>query len=272
SAVGNNTVIKTADASKPLGPSWAAIAGSPLRNSRVIDIRPRATSGTESSVNRNNNTNRHVELEPDTDNEPKEMQMRVVFLLDIPNNITYEIVSDAIHEGPLHSIRFGINGDNNSRFCGIVFQYSIDARKFYASLQLTEGENPHIARRFRWNVKSAMGPPFPRDEIIDAMTYDDNAPYSSPATRRLTLVKSQLFSQYSAIQLEDLFAKVVRREFIQKIFLYNSGNATVIFAGVQEAIAVKKHLEIMEKKAGKSDGPPPIFKGLSVMFSKDPCE
>ncbi|RFU32748.1 hypothetical protein B7463_g3612, partial [Scytalidium lignicola] len=273
----DKTVNQASLATKPSGLSWAAVAGSPLKNSRVIDLRPRETLETantlNSSPNKNINTSRHIEQASEISSpEPKEVQMRVVFLLDIPNNITYEIVSDAIHEGPLHSIRFGINGDNNSRFCGIVFRYSSDARKFYASLQVNEGENPHIARRFRWNVKSAMGPPFPADDIINAMTWNNDAPYTTPATRRLTLVKSQLFSQYSEGQLEDMFAKVVRREFIQRIFLYNSGNATVIFAGVQEAIAIKKHLEKMERRASNGDGVPPIFDGLTVMFSRDPCE
>lgn len=253
------------------GLSWAAIAGCPFKDSLVIDLRPRGMSGTENTLSiPSTKTSSQIQVPSKVESaEPKDAQMRVVFLLDIPNNITYENVSDAIHEGPLHSIRFGINGDNNSRFSGVVFQHSGDAQRFYAALQLNEAEK---LRRFRWNVKSAMGPPFPADEIINAMTFKEEDPSACLATRRLTLVRSQLFSQYSEIQLEDLFSKVVRREFIQKIFLYNSGNATVIFAGVQEAITVKKHLEEMERKAGRGNGVPPIFKGLSIFFSKDPCQ
>lgn len=87
------------------------------------------------------------------------------------------------------------------------------------------------------------------------------------ATRRLTIVKSRFFFVFKEPQLKALCEKEVEPENIQIIWLYNGGNATVIFAKVSDAILVKKKLDSLRDAAEESSH----FYALQTTFSKDPC-
>jgi hypothetical protein len=87
------------------------------------------------------------------------------------------------------------------------------------------------------------------------------------ATRRLTIVKSRFFFVFKEPQLRALCEKETGEGAIQVIWLYNGGNATVVFAKVEDAIAVKKRLDSLRDAAD----PASHFAGLQTTFSKDPC-
>lgn len=87
------------------------------------------------------------------------------------------------------------------------------------------------------------------------------------ATRRLTIVKSRLFFIFKEPKLRALCEKEVGAGAIQLIWLYNGGNATVVFAKVEDAVAVKKRLDAL----GEAAEPSSHFFGLQTTFSKDPC-
>jgi len=55
------------------------------------------------------------------------------------------------------------------------------------------------------------------------------------------------------------------------IWLYNGGNATVVFADVASAVKVKKELDKRASSAGEPGGESAIWAGLHTTFSKDPC-
>ena len=87
------------------------------------------------------------------------------------------------------------------------------------------------------------------------------------ASRRLTIVKSRFFFVFKEAQLKALFEKEVGVDAIQLIWIYNGGNATVVFAKVEDAVAVKKRLDLLSETADESSH----FYGLTTTFSKDPC-
>jgi hypothetical protein len=89
------------------------------------------------------------------------------------------------------------------------------------------------------------------------------------ASRRLTIVKSRFFFAYNEDRFRNVCANMVGAEQIQYIWLYNGGNATVIFANVESAMTVKSKLENLVKMAGKDENN--TYFGLQVTFSKDPC-
>lgn len=189
--------------------------------------------------------------------ESQTEQMRVVFLLNLPQSITVTDISDAIREGPICSIRFGHDKEEDKRYAGVIFQYAENASKFVQILLHEKAtSNPG---RFKFCVDVALGDPFPLTDTLRQMGPPEYA------SRRLTLVKKAFFFTNGERHLRTMCETVVGAENIQKIFLYNGGNATIIFAEVQAAIKMKK---VFEDKVLKERD----WEGLQVNYSKDPCE
>ncbi|KAH6669572.1 hypothetical protein B0J14DRAFT_628955 [Halenospora varia] len=243
--------------------SWARIAGTASPNSRVIELHPRIGAPP-----RLRPIGRIPSVSSPRDGEAMTEQMRVIFLLDLPPNIGLQDISDAVQEGPLRSINFGTddttNEDRVSRYAGVVFQFARDAEMFYAALCKEKVDSRPY--RFKFIVDAARGPAFPMDEPLKAM--------GSPlfATRRLTIVKSKFFFMFGERQLRHFCIRLVGDDAIQLIWLYNGGNATVVFANVESAITVKQALD--DRAAGRNLGPgqsASTFEGLLTTFSKDPC-
>lgn len=240
--------------------SWAAIAGRSQPENQIIDVQ----------------VTKRVRLNPvgripsigsvrsvDANVEPLEEQKRVILLLNLPNNIHLRDVSDAVREGPLVKIVFGQNDDDKTRYAGIIFQNAGDATRFFEVLQ----KERRLSRpdRFRFIVDAVIGDPFPVNDDIKAMSYPTNA------SRRLTIVKARFFFMFKEEHLKRLCEKLVGPDNIQLIWLYNGGNATVVFADVASAIKVKKELDRRAAMAGKDAGESEIWSGLHTTFSKDPC-
>lgn len=163
--------------------------------------------------------------------------------------------------GAQHSIRFGIDEKEKTRYCGIVFQHANEAELLFKVINKERAE--YKPSRFPFIAKVARGDAFAADKIIQAM----GAPMH--ATRRLTVAKSRFFFLYNEARFRELCAKLVGAAQIQHIWLYNGGNATVIFANVESAIKVKSELERLAREAGRDENN--AFSGLHVTFSKDPC-
>ena len=130
---------------------------------------------------------------------------------------------------------------------------------------LAERED-NAPNRFRFIADCVRGEPFPINDDIISM--------SAPtfASRRLTIVKRAFFFAFTGRNLQTLCEKEVGRENVQLVFVYNGGNATVIFAEVSAARKMKSRLERLREGAGKVGGTSSIYEGLQVTFSKDPCE
>jgi hypothetical protein len=241
--------------------SWANIVNASNLANRSIDTNP---ANREHRPSRLNSVGRipTVEAIRAANAESEKGLMRVVFLIDIPNNITLQMVSDAILEGPLRSINFGIDGQTNKRYVGVVFQHAEDAERFHRVL--AQEKEDSVPGRFRFLVDTGRDI-FPTDEVIKAM----GAP--TWATRRLTLVKGGFFFKCSDHHLTKFVEKLVSPEKIQRIHLYKGGNATIIFSDVASAILVKKHLDELAELASQPDGRPSFWEGLQTTFSKDPC-
>jgi hypothetical protein len=240
--------------------SWAAIASRMKTDTKIIDVQPTKRVRLQ-PVSRDSSITsvRRIEV----NGEPLEEQKRVVLLLNLPHNIHLRDVSDAVREGPLVKIVFGQNDDDKTRYAGVIFQHATDATNFYEALQR---EN-RLSRpdRFRFVVDAFIGDPFPLNDDIKAMGYPINA------TRRLTIVKARFFFMFKEEHLKRLCQKLIGPENIQLIWLYNGGNATIVFADVASSIRVKKELDRRASMAGKEGGESEIWSGLQTTYSKDPC-
>lgn len=240
--------------------TWAAIVSSASPNHRNVDLHP----ATPRSGRRLHSVGRIPSIPPirPVVQEPLSQQARVVLILNIPNTMTLINISDAIREGPVVCIRFGVDADTGKRFSGIVFQHAQDAQEFYNVLLKEKADN--MPNRFRFIAECVRGDPFPINDDIIAMgppTY---------ASRRLTIVKKAFFFAFTGRNLQTLCEKEVSKENVQLVFIYNGGNATVVFAEVSAAIKMKARLDRLRDSAG--NGTSSIYEGLQVTFSKDPCE
>ncbi|KAL2063630.1 hypothetical protein VTL71DRAFT_5435 [Oculimacula yallundae] len=249
--------------------SWANIASSSDPKTRVIDLHPEHKSN---NVGPRINTQGQTPTVVDSRAEPLADQMRLIFILNLPHNIGLHEITQAVTEGPLVKIQFAYDEDTKDRFVGIIFLYADHADVFYNAL-IRERERSRPVK-FRFIVDVVKGDPYPADDNIRSMLED---PW---ATRRLTIVKGRFFFMFGERQLKDLCVKIAGEDNVQLVWLYNGGNATVVFADVESAIKVKKVLDVRAndgKNASKNAGENSdhtdwvIWKGLQTTFSKDPC-
>ncbi|CZT04366.1 hypothetical protein WAI453_011437 [Rhynchosporium graminicola] len=242
--------------------SWANIASSSDPLTRVIELHP--THKRTNLASRLNRVGRIPSIVVPAFEEPLADQMRLIFLLNLPNTIDLAAITSAVNEGPLVRIHFGNDNEQQppSRFVGIIFQWAEHADAFYNAL--IEEREKSRPRKFRFLVEVVKGDPVPTDHIIHSMSHD---PW---ATRRLTIVKGGFFFMFCERQLKEFCYKIAGEENVQKVWLYNGGNATVVFADVESAIKVKNSFD---KRANDStnDAEFATWKGLQTTFSKDPC-
>ena len=249
----------------PLATSWANIASAANPSTNIVELRPsrRSASGRLRSVGRIPNV---VRTERYSDNgESQADQMRVVFLLNLPNNLTLQDVSNGVQEGPVVQIVFGFDEEEHSRYAGVVFQYARDAEVFHQVLLKERAESR--PERFRFIMEAVRGDPFPADAAIKAMS-DPNI----NASRRLTMVKKAFFFAFGERHLTALCNKIAGEEHVQLVWLYNGGNATVVFSNVAAAMKMKTQVDAYVAGAGLPGGQPAIWQGLQTTYSKDPCQ
>ncbi|KAL5314623.1 hypothetical protein ACEPPN_017266 [Leptodophora sp. 'Broadleaf-Isolate-01'] len=262
STVKAKSVVAAAEQVGAQPSSWANIASSSDPATRIIELRPEHKS---SNVGPRLHPVGRIPKVVSTREEPLTEQMRLVFLLNLPNSIGLQEITQAVQEGPLVRIQFGFDTDNQARFVGIIFQHAIHAEAFQNVL-IKERERSR-PERFRFIVNVVRGDAVPADHTIRSM---NEHPF---ATRRLTIVKGKFFFMFGERQLKDLCCKIAGEDNVQLVWLYNGGNATVVFADVESAIKVKRALD--KRANAKTDGVEGaesiVWKGLQTTFSKDPC-
>lgn len=243
--------------------SWASIALTANPDTKIINLHPPARAPTGPRVKP---AGRFTSASNVVSDEPLVDQARVVFLLDMPRHLTLQEVSDAVIEGPLRSITFSTDESNGKPYVGIIFQYAQDSESFYQVLCKERADSR--PGRFKFVVDAIRGDPFPMDANIKAM--------GSPtyATRRLTMVKSRFFFMVNERSLRQFCEKYagVGPDMIQLVWIYNGGNATIVFADVGEAIKVKNKLDDYSMGIGVPDRQAEAtWAGLQTTYSKDPC-
>jgi hypothetical protein len=86
------------------------------------------------------------------------------------------------------------------------------------------------------------------------------------------MVKKGFFFVLTERRLTALCHKTAGEEKVQLVWLYNGGNATVVFSDVAAAIKMKAELDRLTAGAGLPGGQPAAWAGLQTTFSKDPCQ
>lgn len=225
-------------------------------------------------------------LVPASDAPDASSDLRMVVLIGIPHGMSLGKISNSISSGlfgAVFSIAFG--SDNGVLCVRIIFR---DATTVGTNLNATPGAAGYyaaltdaLAQPFEERDLALW--PFPQDAAVEVhlqshpetdmikrmrASIGPDGSRIQAISRRLTLVgPRQLFNHFR----ERHFMKVVLRsgavqaKNIQRVCVYNSGNATIIFANVPTAVEAHKCFDAYNETSDEVLRP-------AVSFSKDPCE
>lgn len=223
--------------------SWATIAATPTpEGNKIVKYRP--SDSIKRAINQ--------KTTPPT-SEARE-DMRVVWILPWDRNKSLGRVTERIQQGPLLSM---VYDPTNNAVC-IIFQHGSHAANFLEDNADCVSKTGQSVFGSQHNV--IAGDAYPKDHQLSLMEHPTNE------RRRLTFARSQLFTgNMSELQFKKDIAARVGEHNIELIWLFNSGNATVVFTGTVVARTIRDDF----RRLAKNNGP---YKDVSVSFSHDPCE
>lgn len=226
---------------------------------------------------------------------PINPDLRMVLLRGIPVWITLADMSASVSSalyGAIFSISFKF--EKNQRVAQVIFRdaFMIDTHK-----SATPGaQGYYIALRaaadIRWEDRDNSLWPFPRLWLVDIRLVEFPAndliramrPIREPRStepgssrpqnpilafsRRISLVGQQRLFQ--TFREEDIMGVIhgegtISKSSVERICVYNSGNATIVFADVETAVEAMRLFEAYNSKATK-------YKKVVATHSKCPCE
>ena len=190
--------------------------------------------------------------------ESLEEQLRVVWIAPAsPSRFTLLEITSKIPGGALNSICFSETTDGEEGAC-LVFMMASSAKEFFS----LHAYNCRKGRpTFGQGVELYFGKPMPATPSILAMGTKE----LGLARRRLTIARRQLFNEVTRDKFEYQIDRWVGEHNVELLFLYNSGNATVVLASVECAMHVKDKLEALGRRGGS-------YKGITVSYSRDSTE
>ena len=235
--------------------TWAKVAAIPEVKGKgkapTLDLHaPCSSSNTPSSVQGHKN--------PST-NEPAPKQQRIVFIKGCKEGTSLYDITKQISHGPLMSITIERGSKQLGVEVCIIFFNAEDAAAFLWDDSKSVLQKGHGL--YGRGVAVTQGPPWPEDEEIRAM----GTPGRRRERRRLTLNGGGLFYRISGTSFHADIAAIAGNDNIELIWLYNTGNATVVLASTRVAKAVMTELMRKARHGG-------VYEGVNISFASDPCE
>ncbi|OBT97956.1 hypothetical protein VE01_03982 [Pseudogymnoascus verrucosus] len=220
-----------------------------------------------------------------TPNCPSE-DSRMVVLSGIPGWVSVANMADSVssgHYGALFAIQFG--ADYGKLCARIIFR---DAAKMDINPGATPGAKGYFdaltaAKSQPWADRSRALWPFPPGCAVDVRlenfaanafilgmrpSLGEDGKRIQAVSRRLSLVGlEQLFSSFGEKEMRNAVVGggFVRASSIERVCIYNSGNATIVFADVPSAVQALKRFETYNTSVNDA-------LKIKASHSKDPCE
>ena len=191
--------------------------------------------------------------------EGEEDQRRTVEVYHLPKSYTLRHLTNKIHEGPLILIEMIDEREGNTKCAMIVFMKAEDAKSFVLKNEAIRAEMGENQSCYGPGVNVGWGNPYPKPEGVFLMEGKGGA------RRRLTFSGRQLFSRIRPAQFYLDIAALAEKKNIELVWLFNSGNATVVFSNIGTAVALKEWFQEKSSKPGP-------YQGATVTFSADLCE
>ncbi|KAJ9645457.1 hypothetical protein H2204_001036 [Knufia peltigerae] len=219
--------------------TWAAVAATDIpRNNRLVKFRP--SDGLKRQVNKE-------EL-------PKDEDYRCVWIYGWSKNRPLKDATQRVSYGAIFSM---VYVEQHNATC-VIFQY--------ASSAIALVDEDSYARRdhgeglFGPGTEIKMGEAYPENDELQRMS----APINE--RRRLTFARQQLFTNgMNQVRFMKDLSDIVGEHNIELVWLFNTGNATVVFA----ATAIARIIRDEFIKRSRKPGP---YQEVQIGFSHDPCE
>ncbi|KAL9115698.1 MAG: hypothetical protein Q9227_000066 [Pyrenula ochraceoflavens] len=226
--------------------SWAAVAATSTPKSNAI-VKHHTDAGAKRTA-----------AVPFEERPVSAHELRVVWVQFFGARKSLSEITKEIQEGPLLSVAYS---QADSAVC-IIFQHSANARAFLCRNQ--EFQDRRGRSLYGPNVQLLEGQAYPYDNDLRRM--------ESPANerRRLTFARSKLFCPVECGVSEQAFTQhiydIVGSENVELVWLFNTGNATVVFTATSIARLVRDEFRRYAMTRGNA------YWDLQVSFSHDPCE
>lgn len=236
--------------------TWAKVAATPAPRPTGAGVMASSAHSTQPTQPENAVGPSHPDF-----TEPPAEQRRVIWVRGCSKNTTLRFISEKIHEGALMSILFDVDpldsSNPNSRAACVIFHRAASALEFIAANQTLEKETGSC--RYGPGYSIEPGLEWPADDEIRTM---DAQPQQR---RRLTVVGKALFLRVPRQRFKADITRIAGESNVELVWLYNHGNATVVFASVKVARVVHERLTAR----ARSGGP---YGGAVVTYTADPCE
>ncbi|OBT87443.1 hypothetical protein VE02_04674 [Pseudogymnoascus sp. 03VT05] len=221
-----------------------------------------------------------------TPDSPSE-DARMVVLRGIPDWMSVANMADSVSSdlyGALYAIEFA--PDNGKHSARVIFRDAVKvgihhsatpgAKGYYDALMAAKAQPWADRSRALWPfppgcVVEVRLENFPANDWIRGMrpALGEDGKRIQAVSRRLSLVGlEQLFNSFREKEMRRVVVwnGTVRAASIERVCVYNSGNATMVFADVPSAVQALKRFEEYNASAAKE-----TLK-VKVSHSKDPCE
>ncbi len=241
-------------------PTWAKVVASapepapePAQENRDITLSRSAVAGNKGTEEPYIGVLNHPIWK-----EGEEWERRVVEVHKLPRTTSLRQVTCKVEEGPLMHVGLQDWPDNTKSAC-LIFMDAGDAKRFFLrneAIRLEMGEG-----------QSSYGPDTP---VLWGNPYPDTGDVArmcerGGVRRRLTFSGKGLFARIPPARFYLDVADAGGKANIELVWLFNKGNATVVFNDIRMAMNV---LNTFQEKA-KCQGP---YEGVKVSFSSDLCE
>ena len=187
-------------------------------------------------------------------------QQRVVFVKGCKAGTGLHDITKEIVQGPLLSISIGREPKQPGMLVTIIFFDAEHARTFLHKNKILTDRYGHGV--YGAGVTVVPGPLWPEDDEIRAMVGDA---HQRRERRRLVFSGAGLFHRIDGTTFQADLAAIAGDENIELIWLYNQGNATVVFASTRVARAVSTEFKRRALHGG-------MYEGVSITYATDPCE
>ena len=241
---------------RPQATSWAQIAAIPEESGKGKALTLHGYAAPNTSNAQASSESHRVPVP----GESAASQQRVLFVKGCRVGTTLHDITKQIFQGPLMSISIGRNPEEPGVFVSIIFFDADHARAFLRKNAICFEKNGHSL--YGAGTTVVQGPLWPADDEIRAMVV---ATDMRRERRRLIFSGAGLFGRISGTTFHGDLAAIASDDKIELIWLYNTGNATAVFASTRVARTVLNEFRGRALQGGK-------YAGVVITFAADPCE
>ena len=241
-------------------PTWAKIAASTPAAAPEVAHKDQDITVARSAVAGNKGTEEPYigVLNHPTWKAGEEWERRVVEVHKLPRTTSLRQVTCKVEEGPLMHIGLQDWLDNTKSAC-LIFMDAGDAKRFFLRNEAIRLEMGDGQSCYGPNTPVLWGNPYPDTGDVARMCERGGV------RRRLTFSGKGLFARIPPVKFYQDVADAGGKANIELVWLFNKGNATVVFNDIRMSMNV---LNAFQEKA-KCQGP---YEGVKVSFSSDLCE